>query len=228
MIIKIVHSLEPVLLLGGGAVDRRSLRAVARMAPRCVAADGGAAHALAAGIQPEAVIGDMDSLDPVSRSRIPPGRLHEIAEQETTDFDKALRAIAAPLVLGMGFLDGRVDHALGALNVLSRYPHRACVLIGRQNALAHLPPDLALPLAPGTPVSLFPMRAVSGVSQGLRWPIDGLRFAPDGQSGTSNRAEGPIRLCMDHPGMLVILPRAQWRMLARAVQDAPSWPAPCA
>jgi len=30
------------------------------------------------------------------------------------------------------------------------------------------------------------MAAVQGRSGGLRWPIDGLPFAPDGRIGTSN------------------------------------------
>jgi thiamine pyrophosphokinase len=39
---------------------------------------------------PEAVIGDFDSIRPAARTALPPDRLHPIAEQDTTDFDKAL------------------------------------------------------------------------------------------------------------------------------------------
>ena len=53
-----------------------------------------------------------------ARVAVPPERLHPIPEQDSTDFDKCLRHIAAPLVLGVGFLGGRVDHELAAFSTL--------------------------------------------------------------------------------------------------------------
>jgi thiamine pyrophosphokinase len=70
----------------------------------------------------------------------------------------------------------------------------------------HLPPRLAIDLPPGTRVSLFPMAPVTGRSEGLRWPIAGIPFAPAGRIGTSNEATGPVRLAMDGPGMIAVLP----------------------
>ena len=52
---------------------------------------------------PQAVIGDFDSLSDLGRAAIPATRQHVIPEQDTTDFDKALRSIRAPFVLGLGF-----------------------------------------------------------------------------------------------------------------------------
>jgi glutamate-ammonia-ligase adenylyltransferase len=63
---------------------------------------------------------------------------------------------------------------------------------------------LALPR--GTRLSLFPMGPVQGDSEGLRWPLAGLDFAPDGMIGTSNEVSGAVRLRMHAPKMLVILP----------------------
>ncbi|HLQ20103.1 MAG TPA: hypothetical protein VK146_14095 [Tabrizicola sp.] len=63
-------------------------------------------------------------------------------------------------------------------------------------------------VAPGEPVSLFPMAQVTGRSEGLEWPIAGISFAPDGMIGTSNRAIARrVVLEFDRRGMLVILPR---------------------
>ena len=109
----------PVLVVGGGATDPDLLTRDAARAAALVAADGGAAVCLAAGLTPDAVIGDMDSIPGPVRARIPAARVHEIAEQESTDFDKCLRSIRAPLVLGHGFLGARLDHALAALTVLA-------------------------------------------------------------------------------------------------------------
>src|SRR6056297_2856129 len=176
------------------------------LAPRVVAADSGADTALGYGITPEAVIGDFDSITKATRKILPETSLHRIAEQNSTDFDKCLRNINAPLVIGVGFTGDRQDHQLSCMNTLVRYPERPCVLLGRDELVFLCPPALRLDLAKGTRVSLFPLGAVEGVSDGLRWPIGGLNFAPDGLIGTSNEARGPVDIAVTSPKMLVILP----------------------
>ena len=213
----IVHSSNPVTLVGAGAVGRDDLKQALALAPLLVAADGGAGVALKAGHDPVAVIGDFDSLDPADRARIAPERLFPIREQDSTDFDKALRNIAAPLVLAVGFLGTRVDHQLAAFNTLIRHADRPCVLLGPDEAIFHAPPLLELDLVAGDVVSLFPMAPVTGRSRGLQWPIDGLELAPGGRIATSNRAEGALWLEMDDPGLLVIVPRRALDAVMRAI-----------
>lgn len=203
----IVDSLEPVTLLGGGSGTAEDVHLARTLAPLCVAADGGALLALQAGVMPDAVIGDFDSLPLDARAQIPPERLYHIAEQSSTDFDKALRSIAAPLVIAVGFTGARVDHQLAAFHVLVAHALRPCIVLGKHEVIFHCPPDLSLPVAAGDVVSLFPMRQVTGRSSGLQWPIDGLGFDPMRLIGTSNRATAPVELWMDGPGMLCIAPR---------------------
>lgn len=209
MIKPLLHSEYPVTLIGGGAVGDGDLDTALARAPELIAADGGAGAALAAGYEPVAVIGDFDSLVPADRARIPTARLFPIAEQDSTDFDKAMHRIAAPLVLGVGFLGGRIDHQLAAFNTLTRFTNLPCILLGATELVFHVPPMLEIDLVDGDVVSLFPMAHMSGRSHGLHWPIDGLDFAPNGRVGTSNRAFGPVRIEMDGPGMLMIVPRAR-------------------
>lgn len=224
----IVHSSEPVTLLGGGDADIADIAEARRIAPLCVAADGGAELARRAGVELAAVIGDFDSVAPETLAAIPTDRQFHVAEQDSTDFDKALRHIAAPVVLAVGFTGARVDHQLAALTVLARYPARPCVLIGPEEIVFLCPPTLALECAPGDVVSLYPLAPVSGTSHGLRWEIDGLRFDPIVQVGTSNEALGPVTLTMHAPSMLVIVPRAQLGAVTQALASAPPsarWPA---
>lgn len=202
----VLSSSEPVALVGAGPVPPGALRACLDRAGPVVAADGGAGVLLAGGRVPDAVVGDLDSIAPGDCAAMPPARLHRVAEQDSTDFEKCLARIEAPLVLAAGFLGGRADHALSALSVLARGVGPRCVLVSGRDAACHLPPRLALDLAPGTRVSLFPMAPVTGSSEGLRWPIAGIAFAPAGRVGTSNEATGPVRLAMDGPGMLAIVP----------------------
>ena len=220
----IVNSPDGVTVLGGGESSAETVEEVLRLAPILVAADGAAGRALELGLMPDAVIGDFDSLDPDMATRIPQDRLHRITEQDSTDFDKCLRNIAAPFVLAAGFMGARRDHELAAYNALIRRATQRVLMVGEHDVCFVAPPDLRLDVAPGTRVSLFPMAPVAGTSDGLRWPIGGIGFAPDGRVGTSNEATGgALRLRFEQPGMLVILPRALLIPALSAVRAAPGW-----
>jgi thiamine pyrophosphokinase len=102
------------------------------------------------------------------------------------------------------------------------------VLLGETEVVFLVPPLIELPMEAGDVVSLFPLAPVRGRSRGLHWPLDGLDFAPGQMIGTSNRATGPVRIEMDAPGMLAILPR---RLMPEVVaqlrqRQAGRWPAP--
>ena len=216
----LLRASDPVTLVGGGPVDPRQLEVALRLAPEAVAADGGGNLALPGGRRFRAVIGDMDSLrDPAALADAGVA-LHPIAEQDSTDLEKCLYSVEAPLFLGLGFLGGRLDHQLAAMSALARHPAQQVVLLGGEDICFLCPPALELDLAAGTRVSLFPMGPVAGLrSEGLRWSVAGLDFAPCGRIGTSNEAlGGPMRIAFDAPGMLVILPSSS---LAHVAQRLP-------
>jgi thiamine pyrophosphokinase len=218
----IVQSTRGVTLAGGGPISARDLKFALARAPVAVAADSGADRLLRLGVVPEAVIGDMDSISARARAEIPVELQHLVAEQQTTDFDKALRLIDAPLVLALGFAGARLDHGLAAFSTLIAQAERRCILIGPQDVAFAAPPRLELELQPGEPLSLFPMAQVTGRSEGLEWPIAGLKFAPDGLIGTSNRvAARRVVLNFDRRGMLVILPRRWLDAAIKALLAAP-------
>lgn len=213
----IVNHNEPLTLIGGGKLGKRDLKRAQAIGNVVIAADGGACAALTSGVRPVAVIGDFDSIDDVTRCALQPETLHYIEEQDSSDFDKCLRNISAPLILGVGFTGARIDHQLANFNALVRYPQQRCILLGKSDIVFLAPPSLSLDLEPGTPVSLFPLGAVEGVSDGLRWPIAGLNFSPDGQIGTSNEAIGPVSISITAPKMLVFLPAHTFETVAQAV-----------
>ena len=222
----IVSENEPITLLGGAPVDAELLTQGLRLAPKTVAADGGAKTLFDHGHSPLAVIGDLDSLAPSLQAQVPPERLHRIAEQDSTDFEKCLSRIEAPLVIGLGFLGARADHQMAVQSVLVRYAHQRCLLLGTHDLICVVPPQFALDLPLGTRVSLFPMAASKIASQGLHWPTNGVEFSPNGQIGTSNRCSGKLILAPENRSMLLILPRKFAQTVASALQCAPKWPAP--
>ena len=224
----IIDVSEPLTLIGGGSLSDGDIAVARTFGPTCVAADSGADAALAAGVPLAAVIGDMDSISAHARAWIPPERFHLIAEQDSTDFEKVLRSVNAPLVIAVGFAGGRIDHELASMHTLARRADRRIVLLGQEDVVFHCPREITLPLPTDTRVSLFPMGPVTGRSKGLYWSIEGLSFAPAIQSGTSNRATGTVELAMDGTGMLCILPKAFTTLVVSALSALTAhalWPA---
>jgi thiamine pyrophosphokinase len=222
----IVASFDPITLVGGGDADIEQLADALDIAPVCVAADRGAELARRANVPLRAVIGDMDSISADTLSQIPPDRQIRISEQETTDFDKALRHIDAPLVIGVGFLGGRLDHQLAALHILAVHAHRPCILLAQTEILFIAPPAITVPTTAGDVISIMPLAPVAGRSTGLEWPIDGINFDPLSRIGTSNRATGAFTLEMAQPHAVLILPRRLIQPVAQALVsvDAVGWP----
>jgi len=221
----IVHDQEPVLLVGGGKKRKTGLEAVRGLYRRVIAADSGADWLIGQGHEPDMVIGDLDSISPESLRRLWPDRVYKVAEQNSTDFVKCLTRIEVPLVLGIGFLGGRIDHELAAFHALAAHPERRCILIGGEDIAFLAPPVLRLELVAGTRVSLFPLGPVRAQSEGLRWAVDEVSFNPLSRIGTSNEALGPVDLSVDAPAMLLILPLSELAgCVAQLLQSAAVWP----
>jgi len=221
----IVHTTEPATLIGAGELSQNTLNGALMRTNKIIAADGGASLALRFGIVPDAVIGDMDSFDPKDKARIDPSTMHTVAEQDSTDFEKVLQRVETPIAVGVGFLGARVDHQLACFTTLVKYARQKIILLGEIDVVFVVPQHIKLAVAAGTRVSLYPLGTVSGTSEGLNWPINGLEFSPKGQIGTSNHATGPVTLTMNQPNMLAILPADQFDAVFRAISVAAKWPA---
>lgn len=157
---------------------------------------------------------------------MPVAQQHHLSEQQSTDFDKALRSVDAPVVIGIGFCGGRVDHQLAAFSTLLVHAGRPCILMAEHEVIVLAPPQLSLDMQAGEVVSLYPLVPVQGRSTGLEWPIGGLAFDPAHRIGTSNRALGTVELSFDAPGMLLIVPKRHLRpLVAQFVQGGARWPA---
>ena len=214
----IVHDPSSLTLLGGADLDDTVLNICLSLAPSVVAADGGADHALRAGLALKAVIGDMDSLSDAARSRYA-DVLHPVAEQDTTDFEKCLTRTRAPLVMAAGFLGGRLDHTLAALGVVARLAACHVVLVAREDVCVLLPQGQSVwHLTPGDRAALLPLGTATVTSAGLRWNLDARLLAPDGTVSSSNEAADPVvRLSVSGP-VLLTLPLAAWAAVTDVVR----------
>lgn len=228
---RIVQDINPVLLVGGAPLTVRDVETVSGFSGGIVAADSGVASVLAAGKRPDAVIGDFDSLPGDVAKTVPEDRLWHVTEQDSTDFEKSLTRIDAPLVLALGFTGGRLDHELAVYHGLLAFPERRCVLIGAEDILFLAPPEFEITLPAGSRFSVMPLSPVRAESNGLHWPLKGSLFAPGVLIGTSNKVAGESGECRvsvrcDRPGMLVILPRAALDAAMRSLteQACAPWP----
>jgi thiamine pyrophosphokinase len=199
---------KPVICVGGGAMSEADLALMRALDLPIFAADGGAHRLANADDLPlQAIIGDLDSID--DHTHWPPSLFCQIDEQQTTDFEKCLYSIAAPLVIGFGFLGGRLDHTLASLHALRRYRDRPVVLIGGEDAVFLAPTKLTLKLEVGARISIIPQRRCKALaSTGLAWPINGLILEMGTMIGTSNRAtDALVGLEFDQKEALVVVDR---------------------
>ncbi|WP_245834085.1 thiamine diphosphokinase [Yoonia maricola] len=185
-----------------------------------VGVDSGADHLLAASVTPAAVIGDLDSLSDHARTTFA-DILHEVPEQSTTDFEKALVRVAAPLIFGLGFTGARLDHTLSVLNVIAQYPQKAVILIDADDAsfLARMG-QTTFQAAQGTRVSIMPLGTATVTAAGLQWPFTRTVMTPNGFTSPSNVAlGGKVTIETDGP-VLITLPRALLSIAAQAAVRA--------
>ena len=222
----IVSENEPITLVGGARVSQELFSLAHGLGSRIIAADGGAKTVLDFGQTPDKVIGDLDSLPSAARNSIDSSRIIAVSEQDSTDFDKVLMRVEAPIFIGVGFLGDRIDHELAALSSLVRFAHKRIILVGEEDAIFSLPPRFQMDFPMDERVSLFPLSQCRVSSRGLYWPTDGLDFDPMSQIGTSNKSTGALTLKADKAGMLVILPVAYLHDITQALRLSPTWPHP--
>ena len=204
---QIVHNAAMMTLLGGGSVDKSDLGHALEIASVLVAADGGANIAFDWDIKPDAIIGDLDSVEILRATKLDVAMVF-VEDQNSNDLEKCLKVAPARVVLGVGFFGGRLDHQLAAFNAVSKELERCVVLVGEQDIVFRVPQSLSLKLREGDRVSLFPMSPCDARSTGLNWALDELAFQPNGQIGCSNAAVGgDMNVQIRSGDMLMILPK---------------------
>jgi len=183
----------PMAIVGGGAVDPALLMELARRGVALVGADGGGDAIGDAGLVPQAIIGDLDSLrDRASweaRTRV----IH-IPEQVTTDFQKAIYSTSAPVTLALGMTGKRLDHTLAALSAVLQYaPTRKLLLVDEVDVVLAVTGSIRFDAGVRERVSIHPLLPIRfSHSSGLFYPMDGLTLEPGGLIGTSNEGIGGI------------------------------------
>ena len=211
----------PTVLFGASPIGS-SLLEVAQKLKRwpILAADGGLNAAMNAGLLPQMVIGDMDSVTDLGQLPVSVRQIR-LSSQDDTDFEKCLRLIEAPLIVGVGFLDGQFDHSLAALDAMARLEHdRPVLLAGSHDIVLRLRGNIKLLLDRGSRVSIWPLGCQHFIrSEGLDWPLDDLTMQMGHRTGTSNltNAKTISITAGKGDGYVVIVPLAAFDKVLDAV-----------
>ena len=186
-----------LITLAGHAPSSELLQWRVEEADLSIAVDGGWLAHQHAGVAPDMILGDFDSSGDLSEvdKIFPHSVLHELKDQNHTDFEKTLDWIKArglpKKIVVLGGLGKRMDHTLSNLMIAGRldsaieivfddvheFVCRITVGVGR-SLLGHK----------GSILSLLPMGECQGVkSSGLAWELDNMNFSWDKMISQSNR-----------------------------------------
>lgn len=165
-----------------------------KSAPAIIACDGAVQNLHERGLEPAAIVGDLDSI-PQEMLRLYADRIHTVEDQEINDLTKAVRFAHATgyrklLILGATGL--REDHTLGNISLLMDYAplFEQVEMLSDYGHFIPVQQTATLPSIPGQQISIFSMYPCGEITtEGLRWPITRRRLTAWWQ-GSLNEAQG--------------------------------------
>ena len=209
---------QVVVVIGGGPL---STRAVTDVLPdtTIIAADSGLDHAVAAGLRPTVLVGDLDSISAHGKMW---AYAHELeidqhpVDKGSTDTELAfIRAAAteADTLLVFGAAGDRFDHALGTIAalgnpILARFETVRLALDETTIYILHAGRSITLDLAQDSSFSLLALHgACRGVQvTGARWPLTDASFEPSSTLGISNETTGLLHVAVADGILTVVVP----------------------
>jgi thiamine pyrophosphokinase len=218
-----------VLIVGSAPADPEQLRLLQESAQYLICADGGGDAAVRAGLTPDLLLGDMDSISQDNLNRLRDGGVGVVEhrpDKDKTDIELALDtalSLGATRISIAGALGGpRLDHSLGNLLLLSMPELRGIEtrMVSRDTEALAIWTKATIQGRVGDYVSLFPLTdQVQGVlTEGLRYPLHGemlLRAYTRGVSNELVRATASISVT---EGCLLVV---RERRFAGHATDAP-------
>lgn len=170
--------MHAILIGNGEKLSARFIKKWAKGADILAAADGGAVQLARAGLTPDVVIGDLDSLPVALRKQLNPVSVILQETQQNNDLEKALTYLAQKGITSctlIGFTGGRWDFSFGNLLLLSRFAKKMkLMLAGEEWQFYVLTAGRRFTCSKGARASLLPLTACRGVSlKGFVYPLQG-------------------------------------------------------
>jgi thiamine pyrophosphokinase len=212
-----VASTRVLIFANGLLPDPARARALVRPEDFVISADGGTRHALALGLKPAVIIGDLDSLLETDHASIESPDVSVIAhspDKDETDVELALQYALQQkpsAIMIVGALGGRLDQTLANVSLLAD-PTLAGADVRLDDGVeaAFFCWDSAkVEGRHGDLVSLLPWGGpTAGVhTDGLRWPLRGETLYAARTRGISNEMTGDSAQVRIESGLLLIIHR---------------------
>ena len=176
------------LIIGQGDLNQDAFTKLAHDYP-IIALDGAGNKLVEAGYQPQAVIGDLDSLSPETATRLA-GDVVQIDEQDSNDFEKALYHFKPPLVIGFGLFGKRFDQTIANLHVMAKYhPQSRIIAVTNDEIISTHKGSVRLAAEKQGLLAILPLAPMRfAASQGLAYALDGLACGIGEMVSSSNHA----------------------------------------
>jgi thiamine pyrophosphokinase len=144
-------------------------------AKRIICCDGSAQNLVLAGMQPDAIVGDMDSLNDELTNRFA-DRIYLDENQDTNDLTKAISwcsDMGYKDIVIVGATGKREDHTLGNISLLADYIKSVnVIMVTDTGILRPLLKSSEITSFPGQQISIFSIDPETAVtSNGLRYPL---------------------------------------------------------
>ena len=193
--------MRAIIIANGQIHDGDFLRSLVAPTDLVICADGGAHNALALGLQPQVVVGDLDSFDSDLQAQLEAEGCQVIthpARKDETDLELAMKYAVergAQEVLILGALGNRLDHTLANVLLLALPELRsvqARILDGRQEVFL-VREEALVGGQVGDTLSLLPLtEQVAGIyTEGLEYPLKNGTLYLGPARGVSNVLTSP-------------------------------------
>lgn len=199
-----------VILADGDFPTAAEAHSALRHAQKIICCDGAAKKLLDRGVIPDAIVGDMDTLDLETQQKYAHLIIRE-DEQETNDLCKAFRytlTLNPTSITILGTSGRREDHTLANISHLVDFTAAApcpVEIITDYGRFIALLDSGTLRISEGTQISIFAFDPTLKIkSAGLKYPTDNVVFDSLWKGTLNEAASREITLTFNHPsGVLV-------------------------
>ena len=199
-----------VILAAGDFPQSEAPLTALREADLRICCDSAAEALVAYGLEPDRIVGDLDSLSPSFRERYA-DRITQISEQDDNDLTKAFHlalTLAPSRITIVGATGKREDHTLGNISLLLDYAREAGCPVemltdyGRFEAIFD---TATLPSVPGQQISIFAFdNSLTIKSAGLKYPTDQVRFDTLWKATLNEALSSSFTLTLSHPSGVLL------------------------
>lgn len=201
-----------IIFANGELPNIEKARALVQTDDYIICADGGTRHALALGLKPNLIVGDLDSVTDVELKIASAKIVQYPRNKNETDLELALNHALVKKtssILIIGALGGRLDQTLGNISLLSdpRLATLDCRLDDGAEEVFFCRDRSKFEGRRGDVVSLIPWNdAVKGIRmRGLRWSLNNETLYPDKTRGISNEMLDAAAEVSIETGLLLVI-----------------------